>query len=706
MDGKNTLELKSKKTMHTIIAIVLAMLASHQMPTQASMADSIAVTDSTAIADSLIARADTLNGVVVTAKEIVRYDDHLLLYPNKNQRQHAANGFDVVKNMMLPGVTVDRDNGSISAMGATAALYVNGLPADVNDIKMLRPKDIIRIEYFDAPRGKYSGYQLVVNFIAKKYKYGGYVMMNGSQTIGYNSGNYNASATLNHNKMTYSAFVGGGFSGPINSESSTTAYYNLPSKQILRSSEIEAKSKSNSLYGQMRLRYQNKQTSLTSYFGLARSGSPGNESWGKIYEGDDIKESYNFSKSSGLSPSVSFNGEHSWHNCNRLTFSLSGSYSHNKYDRSYTESGFSTLTNSKEDAVGLNGDINYAYFKNKWSLSVFTAFMGNMYNSEYSGTYDTQQHMWQHDVVSLLWLSYYFNKRLSISGAGGFHWQYTDLRGAKVFSEFFPRAQFYLQYRTKRGMLMWKSYLGSATYSPNVINDTRIDVNPYMVKIGTPDLKRAYSFGSTIYYSGQLDKLKLMLSTSYSYNHNLLINDYYLDNDNKIVQSYAWGGRIHLGMAYAAATYSFTDKFEVTGSVSYLHTSVKSNISKHNNCITGSAGLKWYIKDFSLTPYISFYSKSLNYMALSYSSYPTSYGLQATYSRKNLYVALNCLMPFNKLKFKNNLATPLYGYNETSYNRSNSQYLRITISYSFDFGRRVERVEREKSSASSSLMTM
>ena len=46
------MELKSRKTMHTIIAIVLAMLASHQMPTQASMADSIAVTDGTAIPDT------------------------------------------------------------------------------------------------------------------------------------------------------------------------------------------------------------------------------------------------------------------------------------------------------------------------------------------------------------------------------------------------------------------------------------------------------------------------------------------------------------------------------------------------------------------------------------------------------------------------------------------------------------------------------
>ena len=122
-----------------------------------------------------------------------------------------------MKNMMLPGVNVDTRSGRISALGQQAAIYVNGLPADATDIRMLRPKDIERIEYYDAPRGKYSGYQLVVNFVAKKYKFGGYVMFNGAQTVGYNSGSYNASATMNHNDMTYSAFVGGGFSGPISS---------------------------------------------------------------------------------------------------------------------------------------------------------------------------------------------------------------------------------------------------------------------------------------------------------------------------------------------------------------------------------------------------------------------------------------------------------------------------------------------------------
>ena len=167
MKEKRTLRLKSRKTVRMVMAMAIAMLACTEAAAQTVAADSTAATDGTAIPDTLIAKADTLNGVVVTAKEIIRYDDHLLLYPNKKQRKHAANGFDVMKDMMLPGVTVDRNSGSISAMGAQAVLYMNGLPADVNDIKMLRPKDIERIEYYDAPRGKYTGHQLVVNFIAK-----------------------------------------------------------------------------------------------------------------------------------------------------------------------------------------------------------------------------------------------------------------------------------------------------------------------------------------------------------------------------------------------------------------------------------------------------------------------------------------------------------------------------------------------------------
>ena len=70
--------------------------------------------------DSLIAKSDTLGEITVMAAPVTRYDDHLLLYPTKEQRRHASNGFDVMKNMMIPGVDVDAKGGSISAFGAKA----------------------------------------------------------------------------------------------------------------------------------------------------------------------------------------------------------------------------------------------------------------------------------------------------------------------------------------------------------------------------------------------------------------------------------------------------------------------------------------------------------------------------------------------------------------------------------------------------------
>ena len=64
---------------HLIILTTFIVTTGLDAAAQTPATDIKTAIDSTAIADSLISRADTLNGVVVTAKEIVRYDDHLLL---------------------------------------------------------------------------------------------------------------------------------------------------------------------------------------------------------------------------------------------------------------------------------------------------------------------------------------------------------------------------------------------------------------------------------------------------------------------------------------------------------------------------------------------------------------------------------------------------------------------------------------------------
>lgn len=147
--------------------------------------------------DSIVS-TKALDDVVVSASNISRVGDHLVIYPNSQQRKHAVNGFGVLENLNIPGLIIDAKSNQVDVMGLQATLYLNGQECDIREIQMLRPRDIEKIEYHDAPSGKYAKDKLVVNFITKQYRYGGYMQADGLQTIGYDHGDYNVAT----NKVT------------------------------------------------------------------------------------------------------------------------------------------------------------------------------------------------------------------------------------------------------------------------------------------------------------------------------------------------------------------------------------------------------------------------------------------------------------------------------------------------------------------------
>ena len=115
-----------------------------------------------------------LNEVVVTASYLTREDDHILAVPTKEQRKHAVTGYDLLQNLMIPGISVDRATGSVTTPAGAATLYIDGREADFREVQSLRPKDIARVEYFDIPTGKYANDMSAINFVLKKLDNGGY----------------------------------------------------------------------------------------------------------------------------------------------------------------------------------------------------------------------------------------------------------------------------------------------------------------------------------------------------------------------------------------------------------------------------------------------------------------------------------------------------------------------------------------------------
>lgn len=160
------------------------------------------------LSNDSVSRTIALDEVTIVASNVSRVDNHLVIYPNSQQKKSTNSGYGVLKRLMIPGMIIDTRSNRAEAMGMPVSFYINGQQADSKDIQMLRPKDIEKIEYHDNPTGKYAKDKIAVNFILKQYKTGGYLQMDGLQTIGYTHGDYNIATTVNRNNTTYSLFAG------------------------------------------------------------------------------------------------------------------------------------------------------------------------------------------------------------------------------------------------------------------------------------------------------------------------------------------------------------------------------------------------------------------------------------------------------------------------------------------------------------------
>ena len=84
---------------------------------------------------SNVAKTVELDEVVVKASYLTREDDHILAIPTKEQRKHAVTGYDLLNNLMIPGVSVDRTSGDVVTPAGSATLYIDGREAEFREIQ-------------------------------------------------------------------------------------------------------------------------------------------------------------------------------------------------------------------------------------------------------------------------------------------------------------------------------------------------------------------------------------------------------------------------------------------------------------------------------------------------------------------------------------------------------------------------------------------
>lgn len=146
-----------------------------------------------------------LKVVVVTGASVINAADRKIIFPTAHQLKSAGNGLSLLQQMKLSRIQVDQMRNTVKSSGeGDIQLRINGVSAEMQDILVLRPEDVIRIEYHDAPGLQYGdNTAAVIDYIVRRHETGGYVAFDTQNSPHVLFGNNNFTVKVNHKKSEF-----------------------------------------------------------------------------------------------------------------------------------------------------------------------------------------------------------------------------------------------------------------------------------------------------------------------------------------------------------------------------------------------------------------------------------------------------------------------------------------------------------------------
>lgn len=639
-----------------------------------------------------------LKEVIIKGKSFIRQKDRVLIFPSKQQIKHAATGYDLLYNLMIPGITVDRKKGQVSTFSGDVSLYINGQKADYREVQALRPQDIEKVEYFDMPTGQYAGDKAAINYIIKERTTGGYVTLDGTQTLGYLNGDYNVVAKVNHQNSNYTLFGGHSMSKYGGIQSEKKEIFHFPDYEISRiSTTADALTKKNKQYVQLNIENSNDKRTLTGKFSFVNENFPNNyNQTRRIYS--DFPNKFNQTRSEidqhSIMPSINLYGNINLASNQNLQLTLSGSYTKNDYVRKYTEADYHSYTKAIEDLYFMNFKTNYnIQLKHQNSFGLQLWHIHQISSSDYSGDYDEWTHLWSGETLLLGQYNQNFGKKLFLSiQFGGDLLQYR-LHGYDYKRYWSPHANIMMNYRISQNQsIMYALNTGNSNPPMKWFNTTDQNIDSLQIKRGNPYLDKANYYITYLVYSLQTGKFNIQATGFYFGAVPTPASDYYIEG-NKLVTSFRSDGNYHNIKTSLSVTFKINSNFHINTSGFYRYYKATGKIKADQNEWAGSVDVNYFWKNFALNIYGKSTAKTVS-MSPSYTRSPASYGASIRWSHKNWTTEIGTDSPFSKHNhYIEYLNTNVYQFHNDEYSRINQQTGYIKLVYTFDFGRKTSRTQ-------------
>ena len=639
-----------------------------------------------------------LGEVVVKSSYLTREGDHILAIPTKEQRKHAVTGYDLLSNLMIPGVSVERSTGSVTTPNGAATLYIDGREVDFREVQSLRPKDVSRVEYFDVPNGKYAKDAYAINIIMKPLNNGGYTQLDASQNVGYLYGDYNLISKFVTGTKSLNLWAGYSLENPKSSMDENETFI-FPDYQLNRLQHYNnADNRQTEEYVQASISNRGRKYIWMLRGGMAWNASKNDvnngmtEYWktaaaiknGSILDINTRNKSYR--------PSVYFYGLHTFSNTKSLDYVFDGYYSRNDYDRLYNDDNVSFRSLVKEDYYYIKANANYSMafsHRNRLAFSLYE-FM-RISDSEYIGTSAYNQNL--HSSETILFADY--SQRLGsffFDINPGLSFLTYRLEGMKSINHLTPRLQARATYKIdKVQQLQFMFALGNTYPRINTINNVEQQIDPIIILKGNSNMDNSILLNPRLSHTLNLNKFALQTGVSYFYQNHSIISDYYI-RDGHLISTFRDDCIYHRPSADMSITYKPSGTLNMKLSGQWVKHLVRGGAEHRNlSAFSGTAMINYYVREFSFGASIASPSRDLIDSQINRKTF-WRYQLSAMWNHGNLAIEANAN---NLFMMKNNIVDELsasyYSFKQIDQSRSYNQFANLKIVYSFDYGKKTSK---------------
>ena len=184
----------------------------------------------------LDAQVKTNDSLSIQLKEVVVEADQQNIsasvstyFPTLKQKNASQSGIDLLNRMAIPQLALGAGTKINTVSNKSVGVFIDWLPATTDDLKNMRTTDVKKVEYYDYPSDpRFLGNAHVVNFVMKRYEYGGYLKTLGSERFIANDGQLNLFGKFQSKRFTFDLGLGASYSKSTHDFAESLETYRLP----------------------------------------------------------------------------------------------------------------------------------------------------------------------------------------------------------------------------------------------------------------------------------------------------------------------------------------------------------------------------------------------------------------------------------------------------------------------------------------------